>query len=292
MTSFSTLPFTPVVIIGAARSGTNALRDALTILPGFETWPCDEINPIWRHGNLRYPDDELPVTAARSDVQNYVRGAFNRIWRQRGCPSFVVEKTCANSLRVPFVDAILPEAKFIYIVRDGIDVVASAQKRWNGNLEMSALPYFLAKARYAPLVDLPSYVTSAVSRRIAIRMGWREHMPMWGPRFAGIERYRGASIEELCARQWAACVDRADDAFSNLTPCRAINLTYEGLISNPIRTLDFVIKALGLDMPSAAIAAAAKTIRGGGAGNGRKSVSTIDDISPILESPLRRHGYI
>lgn len=46
MTPAAHLPFTPVVIIGAGRSGTNALRDALTALPEFETWPCDEINPI------------------------------------------------------------------------------------------------------------------------------------------------------------------------------------------------------------------------------------------------------
>ena len=31
----------------------------------------------------------------------------------------LVEKTCANSLRVPFVEKIVPEAKYIFIVRDG-----------------------------------------------------------------------------------------------------------------------------------------------------------------------------
>ena len=44
-----------VVIIGAPRSGTNMLRDVLTSLPGFATWPCDEINLIWRHGNRDLP---------------------------------------------------------------------------------------------------------------------------------------------------------------------------------------------------------------------------------------------
>ena len=48
-----------IIIIGAPRSGTNMLRDVLTALPGFETWPCDEINLAWRHGNRALPSDEL-----------------------------------------------------------------------------------------------------------------------------------------------------------------------------------------------------------------------------------------
>ena len=48
-----------VIIIGAPRSGTNILRDVLTSFDGICTWPCDEINYIWRHGNAKYPSDEL-----------------------------------------------------------------------------------------------------------------------------------------------------------------------------------------------------------------------------------------
>ena len=48
----NSLPFKPLIIIGAGRSGTNALRDALTTFSKISSWPCDEINPIWRHGNL------------------------------------------------------------------------------------------------------------------------------------------------------------------------------------------------------------------------------------------------
>ena len=50
-----------VIIIGAPRSGTNMLRDALTALPDCGTWPCDEINYVWRHGNVGFPSDEFRV---------------------------------------------------------------------------------------------------------------------------------------------------------------------------------------------------------------------------------------
>ena len=206
----SPLPFTPLVIIGAGRSGTNALRDALTRLPRFATWPCDEINPIWRHGNLDFPNDEIPAERASPAVRKSIRRAFQRIWRQQGRPEFVVEKTCANALRVPFVDAVLPEARYIHIVRNGFDIVASAQKRWRGELEIPGLPYYLAKARYAPLTDLPHYAVSAVRNRLAIKLGRQEHFDSWGPRFAGLEALAETPLDEIVAR--AVSGDRSASA--------------------------------------------------------------------------------
>ena len=37
----------PVIIIGAPRSGTNILRDTLSIISNVRTWDCDEIPYIW-----------------------------------------------------------------------------------------------------------------------------------------------------------------------------------------------------------------------------------------------------
>lgn len=292
MTSASELPFTPVVIIGAGRSGTNALRDALSALAGFETWPCDEINPIWRHGNLRHPDDQLPATAARPEVKRFIRRAFERIWRQRGRPPIIIEKTCANSLRVPFVDAVLPEARFIHIVRDGVDVVASARKRWQGEFELPSLPYFLAKARYAPLSDLPVYALSSIGRRLAVRLGRRAHMGVWGPRYAGIEHHADAPVDELCARQWAACVDLADAAFASMSDKRVIGIHYETLTADPGHTLGRIVRFLGHEVPAPALASAARIIRGGGPGRGRREIDNLEELMPILQVPLARHGYL
>ena len=128
--------FQPVIILGAPRSGTNMLRDALTRLSGIETWPCDEINYIWRHGNVRYVSDEIPAENATGSVAGYIRGCFNSMGRRTGAET-LVEKTCANCLRVPFVDEVVPEARYIYIVRDGIDAAGSARQRWTAGLDPS-----------------------------------------------------------------------------------------------------------------------------------------------------------
>src|SRR5262245_2527282 len=105
--------FQPVIIIGAGRSGTNMVRDLLTALPSCATWPCDEINYIWRYGNATFPTDELTAEHARPEVVRYIRRQFGHLARTTSA-KWIVEKTCANSLRVDFVRAVVPEAKFIF----------------------------------------------------------------------------------------------------------------------------------------------------------------------------------
>ena len=114
----------PIVIIGAARSGTNMLRDVLTNIHGIGTWPCDEINYVWRDGNARYPTDELLPRHATARVKHFIRKKFKQMAQGLNC-RILIEKTCANSLRVPFVNEIFPHARFIFLIRDGRDVVAS-----------------------------------------------------------------------------------------------------------------------------------------------------------------------
>ena len=64
--------FNPILIIGAARSGTNMLRDILSQLPNHTTWDCDEINPIWRHGNINHPNDVFTAEMAHPNTIKYL----------------------------------------------------------------------------------------------------------------------------------------------------------------------------------------------------------------------------
>ena len=82
--------FQPVIIIGAARSGTNMLRDALAQFDGAATWPCDEINAIWRYRNFAFPTDELPTNAASDEVRRFIRAAFRRLAYRAGARWVVV----------------------------------------------------------------------------------------------------------------------------------------------------------------------------------------------------------
>jgi hypothetical protein len=287
----TSLPFQPLVIIGAGRSGTNALRDALVRLSDFATWPCDEINPIWRHGNIDHPDDAFTAEMATPAVTASIRRAFLRIWRETGKPGVIVEKTCANSLRVPFVAAVLPEARFIHIIRDGVDILASARKRWKGEMEVPSLPYLLAKARYAPVTDLPRYAIRTLRNRLAIGLGRREHFDRWGPAFAGMEMHAADDLDEMIARQWAACVQSADAAFATLSADRVYHLRYEAFAFDPAGALASITDWLGTPRDAAALQAAAAKVTPASVGKGQAASGLSPRVVAILEGPMRAHGY-
>jgi hypothetical protein len=222
-----------------------------------------------------------------------IRMAFMRIWRTQGRPDFVVEKTCANSLRVPFVDTVLPEARYINIVRNGFDIVASARKRWRGELEVPGLPYYLAKARFAPLSDLPRYAVSALKNRIAVKLGRQEHFDSWGPRFPGIDALSDAPLDEIVARQWAACVSASDSAFADMAPGRVFRVRYEDFIADPQGSLTEITRWLETPRDEDTLRAAISSVRASSVGKGHAAAEALPDkIKAVLKPPMRAHGYL
>jgi hypothetical protein len=224
------------------------LRDLLCRLPGAGTWPCDEIGAIWRHGNAGHPTDELGPELATDDVRHFVRRAFEKLARRRGL-ELVVEKTCANSLRVPFVREIFPEARFIFVVRDGRDAVASAIERWNAPLD---LRYTLRKARFVPASDVPRYLLGFVENRLQkLTVGQARH-PTWGPRFEGMDAVlREQGIAAACAWQWIRCVESASAALRDLGPDRVARVRYAELVSRPAGELRRLAAFLELELDKA-----------------------------------------
>jgi len=282
--------FDSVVIIGAGRSGTKILRDSLSALPGAGTWPCDEINYIWRHGNALNPDDELRPDQATPRVRRFIRRRFSRL-ADRLKLDLVVEKTCANSLRVGFVASVLPEARFVFLVRDGRDVVASAIQRWQAPLD---IPYLLRKARFVPLSDLPYYGIRYAWNRLRRLTSRERSLAFWGPRFKGMDTSRRTeSLPVVCARQWRRCVERAEEDLSSLPEERVYRLHYEDLVRRPGPVLAELARFLGGDATPDGIDRVAAGIRPGRVGAWREALDneTRKELRPILDEPLTRLGY-
>jgi len=281
--------FKPVVVIGAARSGTNMLRDILTSLPGIDTWPCDEIPFIWRHGNRGHAHDEFTPRMARNDVVDFVRKSF----RNTANPSteLLVEKTCANSLRVEFIDRILPDARYVYVVRDGRDAAASAMLRWRSGFD---LRYSLAKARYVPLGDLPYYGSRFLLNRLNRLTSGDRRLATWGPIFEGLRDLpHDTPLHVLAARQWARCVDRSDAAFAAMDDKRVVRVRYEDFVRDPAPGLADIAAGLDIRISDQAVRNAVEGVRGNSIGKGARSLpaDVLADVEDIASATLARHGY-
>jgi len=280
----------PIIIIGAGRSGTNMLRDALTELPELGTWPCDEINYIWRHGNIRFPTDELEPQHATDPVKRYIQQAFSQIAQQQNI-SRIVEKTCANSLRVSYVAEIFPDAKFVFIVRDGRDVVASALKRWSASLD---IPYILKKALYVPLSDLPYYALRYLGHRLYRLRSSEKRLASWGPRFTSMdEMLTSSTLAEVSATQWARCVERSEASFDQISPERVYKIQYETFVNDPTIEFKKLCDFLQIDVETEKLESIVRHISSNSIGKWEQDLSpeSMDLIQPIVMPLLLRYGY-
>lgn len=285
------------IIVGAPRSGTNMLRDVLTSLDGFASWPCDEINLLWKHGNLDVPHDELTRSHARPDVVAFLRGEFQKLGRRYGAHT-VVEKTCATSLRVGFAAEVFPEAKFIFIRRDGVDAAPSAMKRWNAPFDPV---YTLRKVRWVPVVDLPRHLFAFGVKKARQKMfgdsGCEsadvDVSTWWGPRpadFEQIQRHR--PLDEIALIQWQRCVDSSMRDLDKLPSDRVLEVIYEDFVLDPVSGLRSILEFLGRaeSMDAQAVEnVTAKSVGKGREGLGPEAVRRLDSLS---HETLRKLGYV
>ncbi len=281
----------PIVIIGAPRSGTNILRDMLVKLPGIDTWPCDEINYIWRHGNVRYPSDEFSAEMADDRTCRYIRSQFKGFVGKSGLDA-VVEKTCANSLRVGFVDKVLPEAKYIFIVRDGMDVVGSALIRWQASFDLN---YVLSKARYVPLSDIPYYGSRYLANHLYRLFSREKRLAYWGPTLNNMnELLARHSLIEVCALQWRACVENAERDFAEMLEHRIHRVGYEQFVDDPAREFARLGDFLGREIPGGVSQQLRDGVRSDSVGKGRSALGekAMESLRPLLNDTLVKYGYV
>jgi hypothetical protein len=120
-----------IFIIGCGRSGTTLLgellslhRDVKYFYEPYDLWaaiePATDVVGLYSHADAHCLLDAGDVTAT-------TRARFSRL--MPASPRLVtVEKSPINALRIGFLDALSPDARYVHIVRDGVDVARSIQR--------------------------------------------------------------------------------------------------------------------------------------------------------------------
>lgn len=106
-----------VFIFGCARSGTSVLGELVAQHPGVD-YIGEKNQALWHGLN---DDDHHRMTDydATPEAVAALRAAYDHEGR------VLVEKMPTHTLRIPFIRRVFPEAKLIYIIRDGRDVACS-----------------------------------------------------------------------------------------------------------------------------------------------------------------------
>ena len=193
----------PVFLIGCARSGTSILGEAIAAHPRIVY--LFEASAIWNELVPRRPDHRLLRADTSAETAKAVREALERAARvPQG--NLLVEKNPKHVLRIPFLDAVYPDARFLHIIRDGRDTVASLMFRNRGD-------------RWGHL-EIP---------------GWQDLLA----------RYPHAN-HIRCAHQWRDSVSIARADARDLAPGRYQEIRYEALVREPARVMTEVLQFLEL----------------------------------------------
>jgi Sulfotransferase family len=212
----------PIFIVSAPRAGSTMLYDLLsksvdlwTI--GGESQGVIEGIPSLHPANRGYDSHRLTAADADAETVRALRCGFVSVLRDRWARRYLnrptvdrppgvrmLEKTPENSLRVDFLRAAFPDARFIFLYRDARRNISSMVEAW----------------RHEGFVNIPSLPDWERRRwHLLLPTGWRA--------------LNGKSLSEIAAFQWQAANQTILEDFETLPRDRWCVLSYDELIANP-----------------------------------------------------------
>lgn len=219
----------PVFVLGCSRSGTTVTYETLAASPHFLSLGV-EIPEFWNglYGPLN--NGWLSEAAGAEQARPEHRHAALRYFYQRLGRGKVLDKTCINTLRVPYLEALFPNARYVFIQRDGRDNISSMIDGWR--LGRSDGAFHLTQF-FGPFPEPVSINDGEFNEwHFFLPPGWRD--------------YNRASLEEVCAFQWLSANRLALAAKATIAPDRWVQLRYEDLFERPVDMFQGAFEQLGV----------------------------------------------
>jgi len=222
----------PVFIVGCGRSGTTILGDTFAAHPGVTY--LNEYRQLWADA---YPETDVwsERAASRSGRLELTADVCSPARRSRLAANFycetvatgrprLVEKLPINSFRLGFIDANFPDAIYVHLLRNGLEVARSIER-------MPEESYWYGHDDYK----------------------WKLLVDYAG----GRERYRDLpaicdTVNKRGLLEWRMSVEAASDYLDALPSHRRLSVTYEELLDAPVHTIQRIEEFVGL-VPSEAV---------------------------------------
>lgn len=219
----------PVFVIGCSRSGTTVTFETLAASGHFVHFDY-EIPQFWNalHGPLGNGWASEAATAEDARPGHRER-ALAHYFARLG-PGQVLDKTCINTMRVGYLHALFPHARFVFIQRDGRDNISSMMDGWRLGRQDGGF----GLAQFFGASPEPVAINDGEFRE------WHFFLP------PGWRQLNRASLEEVCAYQWITANRLALDAARQLAPEQWIGVRYEDIFERPAEMFAEVFARLGL----------------------------------------------
>jgi uncharacterized protein (TIGR03032 family) len=265
----------PVFLVCPPRSGSSLLFETLAQSPaawtvGGESHRVIEVVPALQPARRGWGSNRLTAEDARPEVvERLVDGWFlplrDRDGRRPAAGAEelrLLEKTPKNALRVPFLAAAFPDARFVYLYRNPREAIHSIWEAWGSG-------------RFVTYPDLPGWTGPPWS--LLLVPGWRELI--------------GRELPEIAARQWAITTEVLVGDLEALAPERWCVANYGRLVSEPQLEVERLCRFLDLPWDrdlSAPLPASRHTLTPPGPGKWRRQASLLGPVFPLAATAAER----
>ena len=217
----------PIFLVSTPRSGSTLLYETFVRAPGLfatgdeshrliESVPG--LSPPHRGwlSNQLVANDALPDRAERL-AAGFYRQLKDRDGRQARGRVRMLEKTPKNALRIPFFDAIWPDAQFIYLYRDVRETLYSMMEAWQSG-------------GFRTYPSLPGWPDGSWS--LLLVPGWQQLKTM--------------QLPEVVAYQWAITTEILLDDLERLGEGRVQAIDYGTFLESPQSEMERIAAGVGL----------------------------------------------
>jgi len=221
----------PIFVVGCSRSGTTVTYETLAATPGLLVFGY-EIPQFWDAlWGPRTNGWESEAAGAEHATPAHRDAARRHFYATLGLGQ-VLEKTCINVMRVPYLLRLFPKARFVFIHRDGRDNISSMIDGWRHDGHFG-LTKFLGPFPCEVRINDGEFRDWS----FFLPPGWRD--------------YNRARLEEVCAFQWLTANQMALDAGRLVPADQWIRVRYEDIFDRPVEMFRDVLDRLDLPFDEA-----------------------------------------